>query len=63
VLVIVVAKLAVVYALYNLQARTIEIYEYYGGTLNNGALLLAAAFFFRGRLLDSLPGLAQLVLS
>lgn len=63
VLVVVVAKLAVVYAVFNLQSRTIEIYEYYGGTLNNGVWVLAAGFFLRDRVLDALPGLAQLVLS
>lgn len=63
ILVVVVAKLAVVYVVYSLQSRTIEIYEHYGGVLRSGVWVVAAGFFFRGRVIDALPGLAQLVLS
>lgn len=61
-LAVVVVKLAIVYAVYLMQSRTIEIYEYYGGALNNGVWVLVAAFVLRGRVLGELPALAQVVL-
>ena len=62
-LVLVVAKIAVAYAVYVLQARTIEIYEYYGGVLNNGLWGLIIVFLI-GRNMDlaALPVLLVAVL-
>ena len=62
-LAVIVAKLVVVYAVFLLQSRTIEIYEYYGGKLVNGIWPLLAAFYVGDRLLQGLPVLLQLALS
>ena len=61
-LVLIVAKLAATYAVYVLQSRTIEIYEYYGGVLKNGLPLVIVAMLFGGRLLEPLPEIFQAVL-
>lgn len=61
-LAIVVVKLCVVYAVFLLQSRTIEIYEYYGGKLVNGIWVVVAAFYFGDQPLSVLPSLWQLVL-
>jgi hypothetical protein len=61
-LLVTVVKLAVVYAVYLMQSRTIEIYQYYGGQLANGVWVLFLAFYVRGSLLEGMPVLAQLVL-
>jgi hypothetical protein len=62
-LAVIVAKLVVVYAVFLLQSRTIEIYEYYGGKLVNGIWPLLAAFYVGDRLLQGLPVVLQLTLS
>lgn len=62
-LVVVVLKIVVVYAVFLLQSRTIEIYEYYGGKLVNGIWPLIAAIYFGDRLLEELPGVLLLMLS
>jgi hypothetical protein len=62
-LVIVVLKIVVVYAVFLLQSRTIEIYEYYGGKLVNGVWPLLAAFYFGDRLIEELPIPLQMMLS
>jgi hypothetical protein len=62
-LVIVVLKIVVVYAVFLLQSRTIEIYEYYGGKLVNGVWPLLAAFYFGDRLIEELPVALQMMLS
>ena len=54
-LAIVVLKIVVLYAVYLLQSRTIEIYEYYGGKLVNGVWPLLAAVYLGDRLLADLP--------
>jgi len=54
-LVIVVLKIVVLYAVYLLQSRTVEIYEYYGGKLVNGVWPLLAAVYLGDRLLADLP--------
>lgn len=59
---ITVAKLAIVYAVYVLQARTIELYEYYGGVLKNGLWVLLACLFVGDRALESLPPILRVVL-
>jgi hypothetical protein len=41
-------KLGIAYALYALQSRTFAVYEYYGGSVRNGAWVLAAASTFLG---------------
>lgn len=65
-LVLVVWKLMVAYALFVAQSATIEIYQYYGGGLNRFGMpvMLLGAFVLRGVVLGSLPfTLWQLVLS
>lgn len=56
-LVLVVWKLAIGYALFVMQASTIELYQYYGGVLNRFGLpvVLLGAFFLRGLVLNLLP--------
>ena len=61
--VVIVLKLVVVYAVFLLQSRTIEIYEYYGGKLVNGVWPLLAALYFGDRLLADLPGFLLVALS
>lgn len=56
-LVLVLFKLGIAYTLYTLQVSTIGIYEYYGGTLRNGLIvLLVGAFVVRVPLLKLLHG-------
>jgi hypothetical protein len=60
---LVVWKLALGYWLNVLQGATIEIHEYYGGTLRNGLpVVFAATFFLRKPVLDALPALWRTVL-
>jgi hypothetical protein len=61
-LVITVVKLAVLYAVFLLQSRTIEIYQYYGGKLATGVWVLVLSFYFRSPVIDALPDMARLVL-
>ncbi|MCW8891373.1 MAG: hypothetical protein OQL20_12005 [Sedimenticola sp.] len=61
-LILVVWKLGITYALYALQSHTIELYEYYGGTIKNGVLVVVASFFVSPMILSSLPYYAQLLL-
>lgn len=49
-------KLAVGYALYNLQQRSFALHEYYGGVVRNGALVLVASIFLGARVLTALTG-------
>lgn len=60
---LVVWKLLVSYWLYVLQARTFGLYEYFGGTVRNGALVVVLALFLRPRVLAGLPGFLQVILS
>jgi hypothetical protein len=62
VLLITVAKLLVGYAVHVLQNRTIEIYEYYGGVLQNGLPVAILAAVAGDRLLQGLPVFWLLVL-
>lgn len=63
-LVLVLWKLSIGYWLYELQARSFELYEHYGGIVRNGALVVAAAFFLKPKLfgLVELPLLVSLAL-
>lgn len=56
-LVLVVWKLAIGYALFVMQAATIELYQYYGGVLNRFGLpvVVLSAFFLRSLVLNLLP--------
>lgn len=60
---VVVMKLVVIYAVFTLQSRTIEIYEYYGGKLVTGVWLLILGFYVGDRWLADLPILLQMMLS
>ncbi len=62
-LLVVVTKLIVVYAVFLLQSRTIEIYEYYGGKLVNGIWPLIVGFYIGDRLIAELPVVLRLMLS
>jgi hypothetical protein len=62
-LVLVAWKVGVTYALFHLQDHTIELYEYYGGTVKNGVFVVLASFFVSPLLLGSLPGFARMLLS
>ena len=53
---VIVWKLAVGYALYNLQQRSFALHEYYGGVVRNGALVLVASIFLGSRILMALTG-------
>ncbi|HZI02983.1 MAG TPA: hypothetical protein VEZ71_03115 [Archangium sp.] len=53
---LIVWKLAVGYALYNLQQRSFALHEYYGGVVRNGALVLVASIFMGSRILEGLTG-------
>ncbi len=56
-LALVVWRLAVSYRLFQLQERTIELFEYYGGAVKNGVFVLLAGSFFLGpRLARALEG-------
>ena len=44
-LVLIVWKLAVTYWLYVLQARTFGLYQYYGGPVHNGLIVVVAGYF------------------
>lgn len=59
---IVVWKLAVGYALYNLQQRSFALHEYYGGVVRNGALILVASIFLGSRVLTALTGGSSVLL-
>jgi len=53
-LILIVWKIGVSYVLYSLQSRTIQIYEYYGGVLRNGlVVLVVGAFFIRRPVMDA----------
>jgi hypothetical protein len=61
-LIVPLVKLTTLYAVFVLQSRTIEIYEYYGGVLRNGVLVLAVIFLLRpGRVIDELPTFFRLL--
>jgi hypothetical protein len=53
---LIVWKLAIGYALYNLQQRSFALHEYYGGVVRNGALVLVASIFMGSRILEGLTG-------
>ena len=47
---VIVAKLAISYWLYELQARSFGLYEYFGGQVKNGLLIVIAAAFLKGKI-------------
>ncbi len=61
-LMIVTWKLGITYTLYMLQEHTIELYEYFGGSMKNGIFVALAAYVVSPFLLGSLPGFARLLL-
>lgn len=46
-------KLGTGYAIFTLQSRTLELYEYYGGILRNGLIVVLAAAFFGRSLINT----------
>ncbi len=62
-LLVVVWKLGVTYVLFSLQSHSIELYEYYGGRLRNGAYVIVAAYFVSPRIMDTMPAVLQTLLS
>ncbi len=55
-------KLAVSYWLFTLQSRSFHLYEHFGGTVRNGALVVIVGFFLTTRLYQGLPGFWILLL-
>ena len=55
-------KLGVAYWLYVIQARTFSLYQYFGGVVRNGLLVVGAGWFLGNRLLVGLPTFIQIVL-
>lgn len=55
-------KLAVSYWLFTLQGRSFHLYEHFGGTVRNGALVVLAGFFLTNRLYQALTGFWILLL-
>jgi hypothetical protein len=56
ILVLLVWKITVSYTVFTLQARTFELYEFYGGIVRNGIWVLLLAFFLgRKAVLTLLP--------
>jgi hypothetical protein len=62
-LVLVVYKLAVSYALFTNQARSHQLYEYFGGTTKNGMLVVFVGLLARRTVLGALGGAWQLILA
>ena len=60
-LLLTVVKLGVTYWLHALQSRTFEIYEYYGGAVRQGFLVLLAAYFLRQVAAPKLAAVAPVV--
>ncbi len=60
--VLIVWKLAISYRLHLWQARSFELYEYFGGKVQNGLLVLFAGLFLRGRVLGWMGEVPILVL-
>lgn len=52
--ILVLWKLGISYWLYVLQARTFELYTYFGGTVRNGIVVLIAAFLLEVRMMAPL---------
>ncbi len=55
-------KLAVSYWLFTLQSRSFHLYEHFGGTVRNGALIVVVGFFITNRLYQGLDGFWVLLL-
>ena len=52
---VIVLKMACAYALFVRQSATFEIWEHYGGTPANGAIVLVPLAVFGGKLLNAAP--------
>jgi hypothetical protein len=50
-----IIKLGTGYLLYSIQQRSVALFEYYGGTVRNGLLLVIAATFVSGKVLGLVP--------
>ena len=62
--VLIIWKLVISYQLHIWQARSFELYQYFGGRVRNGLLMLMVGFFLRPFVLGSLNGhLLQVVLA
>jgi hypothetical protein len=62
-LLVVVWKLGITYVLFSLQSHSIELYEYYGGHLRNGAYVIVAAYFVSPAIMDAMPAVLKTLLS
>lgn len=60
-LAVVAWKLGISYALHMWQARSFELYEYFGGASKNGFLVIVAGFLGRGAVLAGLEGSVWLI--
>lgn len=61
-LLVTAVKLAVLYAVFSLQSRTIEIYAHYGGTLRNGLWVLIGLTWLGFKLYPLVPPILRRVL-
>jgi hypothetical protein len=61
-IILIVWKLGVTYALYYLQNHTIELYEFFGGTLRNGLFVAIGSIFVSDLILGPLPFYARVLL-
>jgi hypothetical protein len=52
----IVWRLAMGYAIFNLQQRSFALHEYYGGVVRNGVLVLLAGVFLGSRIVEGLVG-------
>ncbi len=55
-------KLAISYWLYMLQARSFHLYEYFGGQVRNGAVVVIVGYFLIQQLFAKLPELWVIIL-
>jgi hypothetical protein len=55
VLALIVWKLGVSYFLFNLQTRTFELFEHYGGTVRSGVVPIFVGVFLVDRLIQAIP--------
>ena len=61
-IVLAVIKLSFAYLVFMRQERSLALFEYYGGQVRNGAIVLLVGFFARVYLVDA-PGWLQLMLA
>lgn len=56
-------KLGIGYAIFMMQNRSIQLYEYFGGVLRNGVVLVVACAVLRGKIIALVPNLLWAVVA